>query len=54
MQQNGNGNSTDLRRYRGLIDRAQRAMQQNQTVAQMPFYLEACIGREAELQAIEN
>jgi tetratricopeptide (TPR) repeat protein len=29
-------------------------MQQNQTVAQMPFYLDACVGRESELQAIEN
>jgi tetratricopeptide (TPR) repeat protein len=36
------------------VKRAQRAMQKNQTVTQMPFYSDACVGRETELQSIER
>ncbi|MCX7925684.1 MAG: tetratricopeptide repeat protein [Fimbriimonadales bacterium] len=47
-------NGVDLRRYRHIVEQAQRKLQRNLAGTQTPCYLEACIGREQELQAMER
>ncbi|MFN7018556.1 MAG: tetratricopeptide repeat protein [Fimbriimonadales bacterium] len=46
--------TTDLRRYRGTILRAQQTLHQNRADAQTPCYLEACIGREQEIRRLQQ
>jgi tetratricopeptide (TPR) repeat protein len=46
--------SVDLRRYRRVLERAQERMRSGGASASMPCYPGVCLGREAELQAIEQ
>ncbi len=45
---------TDLRRYRAVIQRARARMRAGHAASSTPCYLDACLGREQELQQIEH
>ncbi|BCW95903.1 MAG: tetratricopeptide repeat protein [Fimbriimonadales bacterium] len=45
---------TDLRRYRTIIQRARARMRAGHAAASTPCYLDACLGREQELQQLER
>lgn len=47
-----NNERADLRRYRRAIQQAQARMRTGQSAASTPYSLKACLGRDAELQAI--
>lgn len=47
-------NGVDLGRHRGLIEQARRTLQQNLAISRTPCYLDACVGRELELQQLRQ
>ncbi len=53
MQHEGHS-GVDLRRYRGVIEQARQSLRQSRADAQTPSYLDACVGREAELQQLQR
>lgn len=47
-------NGVDLRRYRSVIEQARLTLRQNLAITRTPCYLDACIGREPELQQLHQ